>query len=41
MACRDTIPDVDILADYIEESLESIKAGLFLKKVMDEKRAKE
>jgi diacylglycerol O-acyltransferase len=39
MACRDTIPDVDILADYIEDALESIKAGLFLKKVMEEKKA--
>lgn len=39
MACRDTIPDVDILVDYIEEALESIKAGLFLKRVMDEKKA--
>lgn len=41
MACRDTIPDVNTLADYIEESLESIKAGLFLKKVMEEKKAAE
>lgn len=41
MACRDTIPDVDVLADYIEDALESIKAGLFLKKIMDEKKANE
>jgi diacylglycerol O-acyltransferase len=37
MACRDTIPDVDRLADYIEESLDAIKGGIFLKNLMQEK----
>jgi diacylglycerol O-acyltransferase len=32
MACRDTIPDVQKLADYIEESLDTLKARLSLKK---------
>ena len=36
MACRDTIPDVNMLADYIEEALESIKAGIFLQNIMAE-----
>lgn len=36
MACRDTIPDVDLLADYIEESLDGIKGGIFLKNLMEE-----
>ena len=38
MACRDVIPDVAILADYIADALESIKAGLFLQRVMQEKK---
>ena len=37
LACRDVIPDVSLLADYVEDALESIKAGLFLKKVMAER----
>lgn len=37
MACRDTIPDVNYLADLLESALESIQGGLFLKKVMDER----
>ena len=38
MACRDTIPDVNVLADYVEDALDSIKGGIFLKKVMQEKQ---
>lgn len=39
MACRDTIPDVDVLADYIEDSLDGIRGGIFLKNLMDEKKS--
>lgn len=35
MACRDTIPDVDKLADYLEDALDGIKGGLFLKDIME------
>lgn len=40
MACRDTIPDVDKLADYIESALDRIKGGIFLKNLMEERAAK-
>jgi diacylglycerol O-acyltransferase len=36
MACRDTIPDVDVLADYIEEAIEGVKGGIFLRDLMKE-----
>ncbi|WP_395342426.1 WS/DGAT/MGAT family O-acyltransferase [Ningiella sp. W23] len=34
MACRDTIPDVGIIADYIESAMDDIKAGVFLQDAM-------
>ncbi|MBE1300679.1 MAG: wax ester/triacylglycerol synthase family O-acyltransferase [Alteromonadaceae bacterium] len=37
MACRDTIPDVNHLADLIESALDGIKGGIFLENVMKEK----
>ena len=39
MACRDTIPDVNTLADYVEDALDGIKGGIFLNKVMQEQQA--
>ncbi len=38
MACRDTIPDVTKLADYIESALDGIKGGLMLQQVMEQKK---
>ncbi|MDT0594119.1 WS/DGAT/MGAT family O-acyltransferase [Glaciecola petra] len=37
MACRDTIPDVQVIADYIESAIDSIKGGIFLQNLMKEK----
>lgn len=37
MACRDTLPDVEILADYIEQALDGIRGGIFLENLMKEK----
>jgi diacylglycerol O-acyltransferase len=39
MACRDTIPDVDVLADYIESAIDSIKGGIFLRDLMLEQQS--
>jgi diacylglycerol O-acyltransferase len=40
MACRDTIPDVNIIADYIESSIDEIKGGIYLRDLMLEQKAK-
>jgi diacylglycerol O-acyltransferase len=40
MACRDTIPDVNIIADYIESSIDEIKGGLYLRDLMLEQKEK-
>ena len=34
MACRDTIPDVNIIADYIESAMDGIKDGIYLRDLM-------
>lgn len=36
MACRDTIPDVSKLADYIDQAMDGIKGGIYLKNLMAE-----
>jgi diacylglycerol O-acyltransferase len=38
MACRDTIPDVNIIADYIESAIDGIKGGIYLRDLMLEKK---
>jgi diacylglycerol O-acyltransferase len=38
MACRDTIPDVNIIAEYIESALEDIKGGIYLRDLMLEQK---
>ena len=38
MACRDTIPDVDVIADYIESAIDGIKGGIFLRDLMLEQK---
>lgn len=38
MACRDTIPDVNIIADYIESAIEGIKGGIYLRDLMQEQK---
>ncbi|WP_371194400.1 wax ester/triacylglycerol synthase family O-acyltransferase [Glaciecola sp. SC05] len=41
MACRDTIGDVQVIADYIEEAIEGIKGGIYLRDLMlEQKNAK-
>jgi diacylglycerol O-acyltransferase len=37
MACRDTIPDVDVLADYIEEAVDGIKGGIYMQGLLQDK----
>jgi diacylglycerol O-acyltransferase len=39
MACRDTIPDVNIIADYIESSIEGVKGGIYLRDLMLEQKS--
>jgi diacylglycerol O-acyltransferase len=39
MACRDTIPDVSIIADYIESSIDGIKGGIYLRDLMLEQKS--
>jgi diacylglycerol O-acyltransferase len=34
MACRDTVPDVNIIADYIESAIDDIKGGIYLRDLM-------
>lgn len=36
MACRDTIADVQVIADYIEAAIEGIKGGIYLRDLMRE-----
>ena len=38
MACRDTIPDVSVIADYIESAIEGIKGGIYLRDLMLEQK---
>lgn len=38
MACRDTIPDVNIIADYIESAIDGIKGGIYLRDLMLEQK---
>lgn len=40
MACRDTIPDVQVIADYIESAIDSIKGGIYLQNLMQEQEKK-
>ncbi len=37
MACRDIIPDVDIIANYIESAVDDIKGGIYLRNLMQER----
>jgi diacylglycerol O-acyltransferase len=34
MACRDTIPDIDKIAEYIDDAMEGIKGGIYLQELM-------
>jgi diacylglycerol O-acyltransferase len=36
MACRDVIPDVNVIADYIEAEIDNIKGGIYLRNLMQE-----
>jgi diacylglycerol O-acyltransferase len=38
MACRDTIPDVNVLAEYIEAALDGIKGGIYMQGLLREKK---
>jgi diacylglycerol O-acyltransferase len=38
MACRDTIPDVAKIADYIDDAMDGIKGGIYLKNIMQESK---
>lgn len=38
MACRDTIPDVGLIADYIESAIDGIKGGIYLRDLMQEQK---
>jgi diacylglycerol O-acyltransferase len=40
MACRDIVPDVDVIADYIEAAVDDIKAGIYLRNLMQEQKEK-
>jgi diacylglycerol O-acyltransferase len=41
MACQDTIPDLNLLADYIESAIDDIKGAIFLKaKMIEAKKPK-
>jgi diacylglycerol O-acyltransferase len=37
MACRDTIPDIEKIADYIDAALDGIKGGIYLQGLMQNK----
>lgn len=39
MACRDTIPDINYLAELIEDAFDGIKGGLFLNNLMEKRKA--
>jgi diacylglycerol O-acyltransferase len=41
MACRDIIPDVNVIADYIEAAIDDIKGGIYLKSLMQEQKEKQ
>jgi diacylglycerol O-acyltransferase len=34
MACRDTIPDIEKIADYIDAAMDGIKGGIYLQELM-------
>jgi diacylglycerol O-acyltransferase len=38
MACQDTIPDVNVIADYIEAAIDDIKGGIYLRNLMQEQK---
>jgi diacylglycerol O-acyltransferase len=38
MACRDTIPDVNIIADYIESAMDGIEGGIYLRDLLLEQK---
>jgi len=38
MACRDTIPDVNVIADYIEAAIDDIKGGIYLRDLMQQQK---
>jgi len=37
MACRDTIPDIDKIAEYIDAAMDGIKGGIYLQDLMQSK----
>jgi len=37
MACRDTIPDIEKIAEYIDAAMDGIKGGIFLQDLMQNK----
>jgi diacylglycerol O-acyltransferase len=37
MACRDTIPDIEKIAEYIDEAMDGIKGGIYLQDLMQHK----
>tara|TARA_R110001583_G_scaffold51139_3_gene159621 strand:- start:1579 stop:1713 length:135 start_codon:yes stop_codon:yes gene_type:complete len=39
--CRDTIPDVNIIADYIETAMDSIKGGIYLRDLMQKQKSEQ
>lgn len=39
MACSDTIPDVSVIADYIESGIDDIKGGIYLRNLMQEAKS--
>jgi diacylglycerol O-acyltransferase len=38
MACRDTVPDVNKIAEYIESAMDGIKGGIYLRDLMLEQK---
>ena len=37
MACRDTIPDIEKIADYIDEAMDGIKGGIYMQGLLQNK----
>jgi diacylglycerol O-acyltransferase len=37
MACRDTIPDIEKIAEYIDAAMDGIKGGIYLQNLMQNK----
>jgi diacylglycerol O-acyltransferase len=38
MACRDTIPDVNVLAEYIEAAVDGIKGGIYMQGLLRDRK---